>query len=110
MRANRESDAGIRFPEVLPELTTRRVLVMGQVDGRRSPTPPPWIKPTGRARRWPTSLPGRGRVAARIGADAKTQPFRVGLGNRPPLAGRAGEGVEVPGQAATGSGAAGPRA
>ena len=33
MRANRESDAGIRFPEVLPELTTRRVLVMEQVDG-----------------------------------------------------------------------------
>ena len=33
MRANRSTDPGMRFPEVLPEMTTRRVLVMDEVNG-----------------------------------------------------------------------------
>jgi ubiquinone biosynthesis protein len=33
MRANRAEDPGMRFPEVLPAMTTRRVLVMEEVDG-----------------------------------------------------------------------------
>lgn len=33
MRVSRASDPGMRFPEILPELTTRRVLVMEEVDG-----------------------------------------------------------------------------
>lgn len=34
MRATRAADPGMRFPEILPELTTRRVLVMEEVAGR----------------------------------------------------------------------------
>jgi len=34
MRATRVADPGMRFPEILPTLTTRRVLVMEEVDGR----------------------------------------------------------------------------
>jgi ubiquinone biosynthesis protein len=33
MRATRAGDPGMRFPEVLPAMTTRRVLVMEEVDG-----------------------------------------------------------------------------
>ncbi len=34
MNANRTADPGIRFPEILPAMTTGRVLVMDEVDGR----------------------------------------------------------------------------
>ena len=34
MRATRAADPGIRLPEILPAMTTRRVLVMEEVDGR----------------------------------------------------------------------------
>jgi ubiquinone biosynthesis protein len=33
MRTTRSADPGMRFPEILPRLTTRRVLVMEEVDG-----------------------------------------------------------------------------
>ena len=33
MSANRSADPGIRFPEILPAMTTGRVLVMDEVDG-----------------------------------------------------------------------------
>jgi ubiquinone biosynthesis protein len=34
MRSSRAADPGMRFPEILPSMTTRRVLVMEHVDGR----------------------------------------------------------------------------